>query len=115
MPVKMIALRTCYNHSESKEYQKGDSFTVATEKEAVRFERSKRAKRDDTKPAQPAQPTQDVKPVKRPHMEERAAAPVVEKVMAPEESTAVAPSNTNDLAALVRPNRYRRSDMRSED
>jgi hypothetical protein len=108
MPVKMIAVRTCYNHSESKEYQKGDSFTVATEKEAVRFERSKRAKRDDAKSAQA------VKTAAR-RAEEKPAAPVVEKVMAPESSTTVPPSSTDDSAALVRQNRYRRSDMRSED
>jgi hypothetical protein len=105
MPFKMIANHHVYRADEKKEYKKGESFTVKTETEKNRLLRNKRARLDDT----PA----PVKPVER--------TPIAQKVMVAEES-AVHPSRVvqPDMAVSTEPmtprqNRYRRSDLRSED
>lgn len=109
MPFKMIAIRPIYRPDEAKEYQKGQSFTVASETEKNRLLKTRRAKVDDTKAAEPKR------------------APVVQKVMTPEPAPAPAPEHevapvgfasfpdSNNTVEVHRRNRYRRSDVRSED
>jgi hypothetical protein len=104
MPFKMIANRSVYRIDDGKEYQKGESFTVAAEKDRDRLIRTKRASLDEAKATQ-------TKSTKR-------AEPVVQKVMTLE--SAVAASQDDVVVAepqseLPKPNRYRRSDMRAED
>ncbi len=110
MPFKMIANRLVYRFDEGKEYKKGEPFTVETEAEKNRLLRNKRASLDETKEA----PAKAVKPV------EASRAPVVQKVMTPDETAS--PHDPQSVAASMetsvstpRPNRYRRSDMRAED
>lgn len=106
MKIKMVALRRHYHAPDKREYEAGQWFNVSSEVEADRLVRMRRANRDVPKAAQ--------KP------------PVKTKVMAPETDaapaaqTAVAAATTEDFKPLVEPdiirgNRYRRNDMRSED
>lgn len=105
MPIKMIATRTVYNADEGKEYQKGETFTVKTEKERDRFIRNRRAKVDESKRSETPRPA--------PREEKPAPSPVIEtKVMSAEEPSAPAGTET---PADPTPRRYRRSDMRSEN
>lgn len=104
MPFKMIASRHVYRVDDGKEYKKGETFMVNTEKDRDRLIRNKRARLDDSskETAVRAAPVRRVEPdiVRR---------PVVQKVMTSEDAPA---SNTEDLP---KPNRYRRSDLRAED
>jgi hypothetical protein len=109
MPFKMIALRTVYRPDEGKEYFRGASFTVKTELDKDRLLKARRAKVDDTKPVEPKR------------------APVVQKVMTPEPEPAPASEpeaapvgfasfpDSNNTVEVHRRNRYRRTDVRSED
>lgn len=98
MPFKMIANRTVYRAGESKEYQKGEAFSVDTEKERDRLIRTRRAHLDDSKPTGGAKTTRRPEP-----------APIVQKV----EKVESGDVSTDD--PLLPRSRYRRSDMRSED
>lgn len=98
MPFKMIANRSVYRIDDRKEYQKGESFTVPTEKERDRLIRTKRASLHETKSAQ-------AKSDKR-------AETVAQKVMTLEPA---ATASQEPQSELPKPNRYRRSDMRAED
>lgn len=114
MPFKMIANRSVYRIDDGKEYKKDEKFTVATEKERDRLVRNKRARPDETK-------EEAVKPVEVPR------APVVQKVMTVEQQPAPPPTPPETTAdsqsdapstgysRSSKSNRYRRSDMRSED
>jgi hypothetical protein len=110
MPFKMIANRHVYRPEERKEYTKGESFTVQTEKERDRLLRYKRASLDETKAA----PEKTVKPALKTRVmaAETQAAPATETAAPTAE-----PSQGQDFLgeAPSRSNRYRRSDLRSED
>lgn len=110
MPVKMVALRRHYSPDDKKEFVAGQSFNVATDREADRLVRMRRAKRDDepTKAAAPA--------IKNKVM--RAEAPTAPS--APETPSGGITYTTDNNAPsgeinANKSNRYRRSDMRSED
>lgn len=118
MPFKMIANRSVYLSNEGREYAKGESFTVATEAEKNRLVRTKRASLDAAKVApKPAAARPELKT--RAMMAEQPA-PVRPAARDPEEAsggiTFTADNNapSGEINAN-KPNRYRRSDMRSED
>lgn len=102
MPIKMIATRTVYHADEGKEYQKGESFTVKTEKERDRYIRNRRAKLDEAKRSETP------RPAKRDEVPEPSRS-IETKVMTAEDPAAV------EVTAEPTTRRYRRSDMRSED
>lgn len=111
MPFKMIANRSVYRIDDGKEYKKGDSFTVATEKERDRLVRNKRARVDDTKIA----PEKTVKSALKTRSM-AAETPATPAAPVDEVAPAAEPSQGQDfLGETTGRNRYRRSDLRSED
>lgn len=106
MAFKMIATRTVYRAEEAREYQKGQSFTVKTERERDRLLRAQKARLDDTK-------SPSIKTMKAP---EPRPAVFETKVMTPSEPASSDPApDTAFSQPERRSNRYRRSDLRSED
>lgn len=96
MPIKMIAARRHYAKADGKEYTKGQPFDAADDREAARLEKMGRARRADVSPIGGNQVPQD-----------HAANLRAGQIKA--EESGVAPRDVRGR------NRYRRSDLQSED
>jgi hypothetical protein len=114
MPVKMVALRRHYSPDDKKEFEAGQTFNVATDREADRLVRMRRAKRDDA-PAKPAPSAVKNKVMRA----ETAPEPAAEPAPALEATGGITHTTDNNAPSgeinANRSNRYRRNDMRSED
>lgn len=118
MTVKMIATDRYYDRRQGKEFKKGDPFTVPDEASAALLERRKKAKRD-TAVAAPAKAAPAPAMKSKVMRAETAAVPAAEPAPPREATGGIIHTTDNNAPSgeinANRPNRYRRSDMRSED